>query len=70
MRETESMVERLTEHARRTLFFSRYEASQFGSGYIEPHHLLLALLREAKPVFGLLSLDSPEAGGSRKTVSA
>jgi ATP-dependent Clp protease ATP-binding subunit ClpC len=55
------MVERLTEHARRTLFFSRYEASQFGSGYIEPHHLLLALLREAKPVFGLLSLDSPEA---------
>jgi hypothetical protein len=62
------MVERLTEHARRTLFFSRY--AQFGSGYIESHHLLLALLREAKPVFGLLSLDSPEAGGSRKTVSA
>jgi len=49
------MVERLTEHARRTLFFSRY--AQFGSGYIESHHLLLALLREAKPVFGLLSLD-------------
>ena len=61
MRETESMVERFTEHARRTVFFARYEASQFGSAYIAPHHLLLALLREAKPLLGLWSLDRPEA---------
>jgi ATP-dependent Clp protease ATP-binding subunit ClpC len=52
------MVERFTEHARRTVFFSRYEASQFGSAYVEPQHLLLGLLREAKPLFGLWSLDT------------
>jgi ATP-dependent Clp protease ATP-binding subunit ClpC len=59
--ETESMVERFTEHARRTVFFARYEASSAGSAYVEPQHLLLALLREAKPLFGLWSLDGPEA---------
>ncbi len=40
------MFERYTEKARRTIFFSRYEASQFGSPYIESEHLLLGLLRE------------------------
>jgi ATP-dependent Clp protease ATP-binding subunit ClpA len=40
------MFERYTETARRTIFFGRYEASQFGSPYIEPEHLLLGLLRE------------------------
>lgn len=39
------MFERYTEKARRTIFFSRYEASQFGSRYIESEHLLLGLLR-------------------------
>ena len=60
-RETESMVERFTEHARRAVFFARYEAASAGSVYVEPQHLLLALLREAKPLFGLWSLDRPEA---------
>jgi len=55
------MVERFTKPARRTVFFSRYEAAQFGSVDIEPHHVLLALLREAKPVLRLWSLDRPEA---------
>lgn len=40
------MFERYTEKARRVVFYARYEASQFGSRYIETHHLLLALLRE------------------------
>ena len=45
------MFERYTEKARRVIFFSRYEASQIGSRVIEPEHLLLGLLREAKPLF-------------------
>lgn len=40
------MFERYTEGARRVLFFSRYEASQLGSGSIEAEHLLLGLLRD------------------------
>jgi ATP-dependent Clp protease ATP-binding subunit ClpC len=42
------MFERFTEKARRVIFFGRYEASQFGSPYIETEHLLLGLLREDK----------------------
>ena len=40
------MFERYTEHARRVIFFARYEASSLGSPYLEPEHLLLGLLRE------------------------
>jgi ATP-dependent Clp protease ATP-binding subunit ClpC len=42
------MFEKYTEKARRSIFFARYEASQFGSPYIETEHLLLGLLREDK----------------------
>jgi ATP-dependent Clp protease ATP-binding subunit ClpC len=42
------MFEKYTEKARRVIFFARYEASQFGSPYIETEHLLLGLLREDK----------------------
>jgi Protein of unknown function (DUF1572)/Clp amino terminal domain, pathogenicity island component len=42
------MFERYTEKARRVIFFARYEASNFGSPYIETEHLLLGLLREDK----------------------
>ena len=42
------MFERYTESARRSLFFSRYEASQFGQITIEPEHLLLGLLRDTR----------------------
>ncbi len=42
------MFERYTEKARRVIFFARYEASQFGSPYIETEHVLLGLLREDK----------------------
>jgi ATP-dependent Clp protease ATP-binding subunit ClpC len=42
------MFERFTEKARRVVFFARYEASEYGSPYIETEHLLLGLLREDK----------------------
>jgi ATP-dependent Clp protease ATP-binding subunit ClpA len=50
------MFERYSEKARRVIFFfARYEASQFGSPYIETEHLLLGLLREDKAfTFGFL----------------
>jgi ATP-dependent Clp protease ATP-binding subunit ClpC len=40
------MFERYTESARRVIFFARYEASNYGSHFIETEHLLLGLLRE------------------------
>jgi hypothetical protein len=40
------MFERFTEKARRVIFFARFEASQYGSPYIETEYLLLGLLRE------------------------
>jgi Clp amino terminal domain, pathogenicity island component len=42
------VFERYTEKARRVVFFARYEASEFGSPYIESEHLLLGFLRESK----------------------
>ena len=42
------MFERYTEKARRVIFFGRYEASQFGSPYIDTEHLLLGIVREDK----------------------
>jgi len=40
------MFERYTESARRVIFYARYEASRYGSRYIETEHLLLGLLRD------------------------
>jgi ATP-dependent Clp protease ATP-binding subunit ClpC len=42
------MFERYTERARRVIFHARYEASSFGSPFIEAEFLLLGLLREDK----------------------
>src|ERR1035438_4839385 len=44
-----------TEKARRTIFFARYEASQYGSPSIEVPHLLLGLLRENFPTIQMVS---------------
>jgi hypothetical protein len=44
------MFERYTEKARRTIFFARYEASQYGSSTIASEHLLLGLLREDRTI--------------------
>ncbi len=40
------MFQNFTEMARRVIFYSRYEASQYGSPVIDTEHLLLGLLRE------------------------
>src|ERR1700682_2468805 len=53
------MFERYTETARRSVFHARYEASQFGSGYIETEHLLLGILRTDGPL-ALRLLKAPE----------
>jgi ATP-dependent Clp protease ATP-binding subunit ClpA len=42
------MFELYNEKARRVIFFARYEASTFGSPYIETEHFLLGLFREDK----------------------
>lgn len=56
------MFERYSEKARRVVFFARYEASQYGSPYIETEHLLLGLLREdralTRMVLGLGNVDA------------
>lgn len=49
------MFERYTEKARRIIFFARYEASQYGSPYIEVPHLLLGIVRESIAIFRLVS---------------
>ncbi len=54
------MFERYTEIARRTIFFARYEASQFGASTIAPEHLLLGLSREDKPLFARFLGDGIE----------
>jgi len=58
------MFERYTEKARRTIFFARYEASRQGSRVIQPHHLLLGLLRESEKVRDFLRVDIAELRGS------
>jgi ATP-dependent Clp protease ATP-binding subunit ClpC len=52
------MFERYTEKARRVIFFARYEASTFGSPYIETEHLLLGMLREDKALVLRAQLNS------------
>jgi hypothetical protein len=42
------MFEHYTDKARRAVFFARYEASQFGSPYIEVEHLFFGLMRVDK----------------------
>lgn len=44
------MFERLTEQARRSIFFARFEATHYASSFIETEHLLLGILREDKPL--------------------
>jgi ATP-dependent Clp protease ATP-binding subunit ClpA len=62
------MFERYTETARRTIFFARYEASQCGSPYIEPEHLLLGLVREDPELSGRVRQPPLTAGELRQQV--
>ncbi len=61
------MFERYTESARRTLFFARYEASEFGSMSIETEHILLGLVREGKGIVAHV-LPPPIADASRDEI--
>jgi ATP-dependent Clp protease ATP-binding subunit ClpC len=58
------MFERFNEHARRSLFFARYEASRSASRAIGSEHLLLGMLREAdeamSEVFASLNVSLPQ----------
>lgn len=63
------MFERFTEKARRVVFFARYEASQFGSPFIETEHLLLALLRENKHLLSPY-IDHPAIAEIRREIEA
>jgi ATP-dependent Clp protease ATP-binding subunit ClpA len=62
------MFERYTEKARRTIFFGRYEASQFGSPYIDTEHLLLGLLREDKVLANRFVLPHTSFDSIRKKI--
>jgi len=62
------MFERYTEKARRVIFFARYEASQFGSPYIETEHLLMGLLREDKALTNRFLRGHGEVESIRKQV--
>lgn len=64
------MFERYTEQARRTIFFARYEASNYGSRYIETEHLLLGLLRENKRLNLILFGEHSRIDEIRKRVDA
>jgi bifunctional UDP-N-acetylglucosamine pyrophosphorylase/glucosamine-1-phosphate N-acetyltransferase len=64
------MFERYTEKARRVIFFARYEASQFGSPYIETEHLLLGLLRADKALVDRFFRAQASAESIRKQIEA
>jgi ATP-dependent Clp protease ATP-binding subunit ClpC len=64
------MFERYTEKARRVIFFARYEASQFGSPYIETEHLLLGLLRQDKALANRFLRSHASVESIRKQIEA
>jgi ATP-dependent Clp protease ATP-binding subunit ClpC len=59
------MFERYTEPARKTIFFARYEAAQFGNTEIQPEHILLGILR-ADARLAIRLLGSAERGDSMR----
>ena len=64
------MFELYTERARRVIFYARYEASQYGSPYIETEHLLLGLLREDFATVDLLIPGCVLADRIRKRIES
>ncbi len=63
------MFERYTEKARRVIFIARYEASQFGSPYIETEHLLLGILREDKALTNRFLRSQASEDSIRKQIN-
>ena len=64
------MFERYTEHARRALFFARYELGALGGDTIEPEHLLLGLIRESKTLAGIFNEWNVPLGDLRQQLEA
>ena len=64
------MFERYTEKAQRMIFFARYEASQYGSPYIETEHLLLGVLRESNVLAKLVIGSQSNIEAVRKAIEA
>src|SRR5258705_73543 len=64
------VFERYTEKARRVIFFARYEASQYGSPYIETEHLLLGLMREDKALANRFLRQQGSIESIRKEIEA
>jgi hypothetical protein len=62
------VFERYTEKARRAIFFSRYEASHYGSPSIEAEHILLGIFRESHELMKLFPAGSADA--IRKEIDA
>ena len=65
-----TVFERYTEKARRVIFFARYEASQYGSPYIETEHLLLGLMREDKALANRFLRTQGSIESIRKEIEA
>src|ERR1700745_1433425 len=65
-----NVFERYTEKARRVIFFARYEASQYGSTYIETEHLLLGLMREDKALANRFLRQQGSIESIRKEIAA
>lgn len=59
------MFERFTEQTRRAIFFARYEASNYGSAYIETEHLLLGVLQADRELANRLAKERITADGVR-----
>src|SRR4029077_12777811 len=65
-----TVFERYKEKARRVIFFARYEASQYGSPYIETEHLLLGLIREDKALANRFLRQQGSIESIRKEIEA
>src|SRR4051812_10263539 len=64
------MFERYTGKARRVIFFARYEASRYGSPYIETEHLLLGLLHQDKSLAARLLPSGSRSSQYRRKLTS
>lgn len=54
------MFERYETHAKRSIFYAKRNALEYGSEYVQPEHLLMGILREVPRILSDLVADSPE----------
>jgi Clp amino terminal domain, pathogenicity island component len=60
------MFEHYTEHARRAIYFAKYEAAHAGSRSIDPEHLALGLLWDSYPLVRYLNSSAATLPGLRE----